>query len=379
MTKIYLIRHAEAEGNLYRRIQGHYDGKVTRRGMLQIDALAERFKDIPIDAVYSSDLKRAMQTASAITGPRDLKLDTTPRLREVCMGVWEDRTWGDIEIEDPRQLAYFTSDPYKWNVEGSESFPELSMRITGIINELASKHDGETIALISHGMAIRVYLCAAMGIPSSDIGRVPHGDNTGVALLETDETRTDIKYFNDNSHLNESISTFARQSWWKGSSGADKNNLRFEVMDPRKEKDLYLKCYAESWMAAHGDLNGFIPELYQKGAENHAAADPAALVKAMRKDEFVGIVELDTVTDREKNCGRLCLCFILPEHRGKGYGIQLIGHAVSVFRKLGRKSLRLHVAESNTKAAEFYKYCGFSQIGADNGSGGRLLLMETEL
>ena len=56
MTKIYLIRHAEAEGNLYRRIHGQYDSLVTPRGYRQIEALAERFRDVKIDALYASDL-----------------------------------------------------------------------------------------------------------------------------------------------------------------------------------------------------------------------------------------------------------------------------------------------------------------------------------
>ena len=63
MTKIYLIRHAEAEGNLYRLAHGHYDSLITERGYQQIAALRRRFADIPVDAVYSSDLRRAMATA----------------------------------------------------------------------------------------------------------------------------------------------------------------------------------------------------------------------------------------------------------------------------------------------------------------------------
>ena len=57
MTKIYLIRHAEAEGNLYRRIHGWYDSLITPRGYRQIDALAKRFKDVKIEALYSRDRK----------------------------------------------------------------------------------------------------------------------------------------------------------------------------------------------------------------------------------------------------------------------------------------------------------------------------------
>ena len=120
MTQIYLIRHAEAEGNLYRRVQGHYDGDITERGRKQIDKLAERFRDIHLDALYSSDLRRAVTTASAITRYHDLPLITTPRLREVAMGCWEDRPWGEVEY--PReQLVHFNCDPENQDVEGCET------------------------------------------------------------------------------------------------------------------------------------------------------------------------------------------------------------------------------------------------------------------
>ena len=85
MTKIYLIRHAEAEGNLYRRIQGHWDGSITPLGLQQIDALAQRFRREHIDALYCSDLSRARATAEAITRYHDIPAVVTPRLTEICM------------------------------------------------------------------------------------------------------------------------------------------------------------------------------------------------------------------------------------------------------------------------------------------------------
>ena len=66
MTEIYLIRHTQAEGNLFRAMQGHWDGDVTALGLQEIDALAERMRDVKIDALYASDLKRAVLTAGAI-------------------------------------------------------------------------------------------------------------------------------------------------------------------------------------------------------------------------------------------------------------------------------------------------------------------------
>ena len=74
MTRIYIIRHAEAEGNLYRRIHGQYDSLVTPLGYRQIQALEKRFQDIHLDAVYSSDLFRTQTTAKALYLPKGLPL-----------------------------------------------------------------------------------------------------------------------------------------------------------------------------------------------------------------------------------------------------------------------------------------------------------------
>ena len=121
MTRIYLIRHAEAEGNLYRLAHGHYDSLITERGYQQIAALRERFADIPIDAVYASDLFRTRTTARAIYEPKGLPLHTTPAFREVGMGVWEGRTWQELAMEDEAALDRFNRDMVHWHVEGSET------------------------------------------------------------------------------------------------------------------------------------------------------------------------------------------------------------------------------------------------------------------
>ena len=79
-TTVYLIRHAEAEGNLYRRVHGWYDSLITDNGYRQIAALRGRFADVPIHAVYSSDLFRTRTTARAIYLSHGLELHTTPGL-----------------------------------------------------------------------------------------------------------------------------------------------------------------------------------------------------------------------------------------------------------------------------------------------------------
>ena len=160
MTTIYLIRHAEAEGNLFRRAQGHWNGKITERGKKQIDALAERFKDVHIDAVYSSDLDRARDTAGALLRGRDLELHTTRQLREIHMGVWEGDSWGNLSYKWPEQMYNFNNDPDRWVVPGAESFAQCRARMTAAIAEIAAAHDGQTIGVVAHGMCIKIFLMA---------------------------------------------------------------------------------------------------------------------------------------------------------------------------------------------------------------------------
>jgi probable phosphoglycerate mutase len=389
MTRVFIIRHAEAEGNLYRRGQGHMDGKVTVKGLGQIDALAERFKDEQIDDVYSSDMSRTRETAGAILRYRPgLTLKTDPRLREINMGVWEDRSWGDIAHETPEMLQYFNHDPEKWFVPGGESFEHLQKRITAAVLDIASRHDGRTIAIFSHGMAIRSLMCEILGIPSKDAMTVQHCENTAVALLETDNaieyteaagTRARIIFRNDRSHLPKSLSIMETQSWWKNKSGSEENNLRFEPLDLENDAEFYREAYRGAWIASHGTDEGFAPDVCLERVRENIAAHPLAVMKAMRGETAAGVIELDVRHGESEGCGWLTLCCIAEGHRSCRLGPQLIGHAAHVYRRLGRKVLRLHVFEGNERAIRFYEGCGFHKIGRAMGALGQLILMERPL
>lgn len=379
MTKIYLVRHAEAEGNLYRRIQGHQNGGVTPLGRRQIAAVGRRFASIHLDAVYSSDLIRAHETAKAVAAPSGVPVQTTPRLREVHVGVWEDQPWGNVEYTQPDQMYNFSSDPQNWIVEGAERYEELQERMLSTVRELGERHDGQTIAVVSHGMAIRTLLFTILGRPYDEFKSFPHGDNTAVSLLTLENGEFRVDFFNDNSHLDADLSTFARQTWWKEESGSDKNNLRVIPVDLDTEADWYLDCYAETWKAAHGTLDGFAPEPYLDAAKRHVADHPQALMKVMRFDEPIGIVELDTRRKAAEGVGWICLFYIQEQYRGKSYGLQLLGHAVSLYHHLGREKLRLSVASDNPRAIRFYEKCEFREIERHQGVLTPLLIMEKRI
>ena len=380
MTRIYLIRHAEAEGNLYRRVQGQYDSLVTERGLEQIKALEERFRNEPIDAVYSSDLYRTKKTASAVYLGHNLPLNTDPGLREVAMGAWEDRPWGQVGREDRQQLIYFNANDPRWHIEGGETFPILRQRLVSTLEKIARANEGRTVVVTSHGMAIRNALAGIMGLPIEEGKQVAHCDNTGVSLLEFENGVWSTVYLNDNSHLTGTLSTFAGQKWWKAGSGLwDDANLWYRPLDMKKDGKFYYDCRREAWENIHGSLANFDGEGFLRDAEMQAAYSDKAVWQTMLGDRPTGIVQLDIATGEREKYGAIPFLYLLPEFRHQGLGVQLIGQAVSVFRHMGCDRLRLRCAPDNAVAQRFYARYGFTKIGEAAGSRVPLDLLEKHI
>lgn len=381
MTKIFLIRHAEAEGNLYRIVQGHMDANITGLGFKQIDALAERFKDEKLDALYSSDLRRTVTTASAITRYHELPLITLPELREINLGECEGLSFGDLDYLDPVQMNYFNNDPMRWRAPGAETFEQCTERIYAAISRIAEENPDKTVAVVSHGMAIRSFLAKLLGVASENIRTLPHGDNTAVSLVEYADGDFNVVYYNDNSHLGKGLSTFARQSWWKSENGGkDPMNLRYEPFDVAANKELYAQLYAESWIAAHGNLIGFEAAGYVADALEHKAFDSRSVLGAYAPDtRLAGIIDLDTRRGRGSGYGWISLICLREAYRGKGLGIQLLGRAIVYYQQLGRSAVRLCVSSENTHALGFYRHYGFEEINTLPGCGAPLYLMEKKI
>ena len=93
---VYIIRHAEAEGNIYRRCHGIYDSLLTPRAYQQLPCLAKRFESVPLAAVYASPLFRARTTAKAVAEPHGLSVELRNDLHEIDMGDWEDLPWAEL-------------------------------------------------------------------------------------------------------------------------------------------------------------------------------------------------------------------------------------------------------------------------------------------
>lgn len=380
MTRIFLIRHGEAEGNLYRRIHGVTDTSLTGLGFRQLLPLRERFAGVKIDAVYASDLRRAQQTARALSEPRGLELRICPALHEQNMGAWEDRTWGWAAKYEPEQYEALNKNPENFTVPGGESYSAVLRRYLPALQSIAEAHDGETVALFSHGGAIRMALNHLLGYAPEDIARIPHCDNTSVAELAYENGAFRVLSYNDNSHLPAELSAFSRDTWWKNADFQDGRDLYYLPMDVESEagQRSYLRRYRETWIASHGSDFGF-SDVYLIRAKATAAADPDALVEAFAGGVPCGMLELSPRKGESEGAGHISLLFLEKDYRGRGIGIQLIGQAEAYYRALGRKFLRLCVAETNVAARRFYDRWGFRESGREAGTLGEILVLTREI
>lgn len=374
MTTIYLIRHAQAEGNLYRRCHSWHNGLITVRGRAQIEALERRFEPVHIDAVYSSDLYRAMTTARAIYRPRSLPLRVDPDLREIGAGVWEDVPWGQLLHDDRDRLAAFLACDAGWRVEGSETHPQVRRRVQTAMERIAAAHPDQTVAVVSHGCAIRAGLSAWLGLSPEQIGQIPLGGNTSVSRLEVENGQFKVAYYNDESHLPDSCAPKASTLY--GIAGMERNALRFQPLLLPQEREQYLAARRDGWMASHGTMDGFDGEAFLRTAEKNSARAPESVVAALLGDTTVGILQMDWDQEAELRAGRVPFFYMMPEFRSKGLGVQLLGHAVCTYRAKGRQFLRLRCAPENDRARKFYLSHGFYKVGEEPGGTGRLDTME---
>ena len=370
MTEIYLIRHTQAEGNVYRVMQGHWDGDVTPLGLKEIDALAERFRETALNAVYSSDLYRAMLTAAAVTRYNGLETIPEKRFRELDMGAWEGQFFGNASFETPEAVELFLSAPWKWHMDGAETLEQVAARACKAMTEIAERHEGQTVAVVTHGITIRCLLTKLLNFPVEGEKIAPIVKNTAVSKLIYQNGHFTAEYLNDVSHLG----NLPVSDW------VQRDALRHMEYDPETDPNFYQSCYKDAWCVAHnGELKGFRADPYFQSAVEHYRKNNAAVLKFYRDDVLAGMVDLDTERGMHAGYGWISLLYLRPEFRNRGYGIQALSRAIMLYYKMGMRAIRLNVAASNKAAVRFYEKNMFRVIGSESGVNGPVYLMERSL
>ncbi|MBI5810324.1 MAG: histidine phosphatase family protein [Deltaproteobacteria bacterium] len=154
MTRLYLIRHGQVVNHHEFRYNGHFDVDITGAGVLQMERLSEFFSKGPVDAVYSSDLQRAVKGALIIADRLGLKPVKVHALRELHLGRWEGLTREEASLRYPEEAWFSFRDLATGKLKGGESLEDLKKRVIPVV--IVKRHVGESIAMVAHGGVNRV-------------------------------------------------------------------------------------------------------------------------------------------------------------------------------------------------------------------------------
>ncbi len=224
MTKIYLIRHCEADGNHRRVFQGHINTDITELGAKQLDILAERFRDIYVDKIYSSPLIRAMKTAEAAVRGRGIEIIPFDDLIELNGGVLENQPFKETFDAHPDLADIWNNHPQDFAPDEGEPMWEAYERIYNATMFLAKSNKDKTIAISAHGGVIRCLMCRIIYNDIKHLKDVPWSDNTAISLIELDDDfNITLKFYNDASHLPEELNPKrSRLGDYAGTEGNEK-------------------------------------------------------------------------------------------------------------------------------------------------------------
>jgi alpha-ribazole phosphatase len=165
MIQLCLIRHGQTDWNIDGRYQGQSDVPLNKFGRVQARRLAMHLQDHDFSAIYTSDLGRAMETAEIIAEKLHLLIEPDPRLREINQGEWEGQQVEAIRSRYAELWEERTEDPANVRPPGGETVSEVATRVHAALNDIALTHPGDSIMVVSHGIAIATALCKIRAIP----------------------------------------------------------------------------------------------------------------------------------------------------------------------------------------------------------------------
>lgn len=209
MTKLIFVRHGQSEANLQQVFAGQTNPDLTEQGYLQAaslaDWLAENYK---IDAIYSSNLIRAYNTACPIAERLGLKINTTENLREIYSGEWQGVNYSVIKENFPQEYNVWLSDIGNVVCPGGESFKDLSERVKAEILSIAQRHSGQTVLITTHATPIRSLQAIYEKGDIAFAKDVPWTSNTSVSIAEYENGNLEFTLVDYTEYLSELKSKF---------------------------------------------------------------------------------------------------------------------------------------------------------------------------
>lgn len=164
MLRLILARHGQTDWNAQHRYQGETDVPLNKTGQQQAAALARCLTDTDIDAIYTSNLQRAANTARAIAEPHNQRVILEPRLREMSFGTWRGLTFDEIQERDADRLSTWLANPMQVAPPDGETLAQVTARVQSALDDTLHTHPQGIVLWVAHGGVLRVLISLAMGL-----------------------------------------------------------------------------------------------------------------------------------------------------------------------------------------------------------------------
>jgi broad specificity phosphatase PhoE len=207
IINLILIRHGETNWNLTQKCQGFSDIELNQNGRRQIKELAQSLKSDEISAVYSSDLRRAKDTAAEIAKFHNLSINVDPDLREMNQGNFEGLSFSEIRELYSELLTEWRRNPEAVRIPGGETLIEVQERAWKSVQRIIKTHHNENVVAVSHNFTIITLLCKFMGIRLRDFFNFKiNAASKNVVIINKGSFKIDLQ--NDTTHLSPECLTF---------------------------------------------------------------------------------------------------------------------------------------------------------------------------
>lgn len=196
MPILLLIRHGENDYVKTNKLAGRLPGvHLNEKGRAQAQALGDALKNVPIQAIYSSPLERAMETAAPIASPRGLQILPEPDLMDTDVGKWQGRSWKTLVHTKAWKIVQ--SAPSRYRFEGGESFPETQLRVVNVLERILHMHKKpqEVIAVVFHSDPIKLAIAHFIGLPLDSFQRLAC-ETGSLSMLHAGESRASLMKLN---------------------------------------------------------------------------------------------------------------------------------------------------------------------------------------
>lgn len=204
VTRLYIVRHGKTDWNHDTRTQGQLDIPLNSEGVSQAQLLAERFADLNISHIYSSDLIRAKETADLIGQKLKLSIESLVGIREMNFGKWQGLTNAEIKERYSTEYNNWRSNPESCEISEGERLIQVQQRGLEIINKISKTHKDANVIIVSHGTAIKAMLLGILGLDLSNFYKFRQ-DNTAVNIVQYKDYGPVLVRLNCTCHLDKDL------------------------------------------------------------------------------------------------------------------------------------------------------------------------------